>query len=222
MMKKRLSGCLASCFLAVMVAAAGSGSAIAAPAVKGGSRILVAYFSQPEEVRLNGVDGFSGASVLQKNNVMLGSTQYLAQIIQQETGADIFRIETVKPYPRQHQPLLDSAQQELKEGARPALKSTLPDLADYDTLFIGYPIWWYKMPMAMYSFFEQQDLSGKTVIPFTTHGGSRFSDSIREISRLQPQAKIISRGLAISRDDVADKQTPKEVVAWLNKLSLLK
>lgn len=152
--------------------------------------------------------------------MLLGSNQYLAQLIQQQTGGDLFRIETVLPYPVQHQPLLDYAANEKKEGTRPELKEKITNLSDYDTLFIGYPIWWYQMPMAMYSFFEQNDLSGKTIIPFTIHGGSRFSNSLREIKRLQPNAKLITQGLAISRDDVTDDDTPKKVSSWLEKLAL--
>ncbi|WMT13037.1 flavodoxin [Serratia fonticola] len=181
-------------------------------------RILIVYFSQPEDVKLDGVDGISGASVLQKNSVVLGSTQYVAQIIKKETGGDLFRIETVKPYPNQHDPLLKYAEQEVKNGARPELKGKIENLADYDQIFIGYPIWWYKMPMAMYSFFEQHDFSGKMLIPFTTHGGSRFSDSLREIKRLQPNAQLVTQGLAISRNDVTDDDTPTEIINWLSKL----
>jgi flavodoxin len=181
-------------------------------------RILIAYFSNPEDVRLEGVDGYSGASILQKNGVIMGSNQYVAQIIQKQTGGDLFRIETVKPYPSQHDPLLKYAQQEMKDGVRPELKGKIVNLADYDQIYVGYPIWWYKMPMVMYSFFEQHDFSGKMVIPFTVHGGSRFSDSLREIKRLQPNAQLISRGLAISRDDVMDDDTPTEIIHWLNTL----
>ncbi len=181
-------------------------------------RILIVYFSQPEDVKLDGVDGISGASILQKNSVVLGSTQYVAQIIQKETGGDLFRIETVKPYPRQHDTLLKYAEQEVKDGARPELKEKIPNLADYNQVFVGYPIWWYKMPMVMYSFFEQHDFSGKTLIPFTTHGGSRFSDSLREIKLLQPSAQLVTQGLAISRDDVTDDDTPTEIRNWLRKL----
>ncbi|CAI2477931.1 flavodoxin [Serratia fonticola] len=181
-------------------------------------RILIVYFSQPEDVKLDGVDGISGASILQKNSVVLGSTQYVAQIIQKETGGDLFRIETVKPYPRQHDTLLKYAEQEVKDGARPELKEKIPNLADYNQVIVGYPIWWYKMPMVMYSFFEQHDFSGKTLIPFTTHGGSRFSDSLREIKRLQPNAQLVTQGLAISRDDVTDDDTPTEIRNWLRKL----
>ncbi|AHG21026.2 flavodoxin [Chania multitudinisentens RB-25] len=193
-------------------------SAVVEAADSPARRTLVVYFSQPEEVKLDGVDGVSGASILQKNNVVLGSTQYVAQIIQKETGGDLFRIETVKPYPRQHEPLLRYAEQELKEGVRPELKEKIQNLEDYDQIFIGYPIWWYKMPMVMCSFFEQHDFNGKTLIPFTTHGGSRFSDSLREIKRLQPNARLITQGLAISRNDVTDDDTPAEIINWLSTL----
>lgn len=183
-----------------------------------GKRILIVYFSQPEDVTLEGVDGVSGASVLQKNNERLGSTQYIAQIIQQQTGGELFRIETVTPYPVQHDPLLQYAEKEQKENVRPVMKAKVQNLKDYDTVFIGYPIWWYKMPMVLYSFLEQHDLQGKTIIPFTTHGGSRFSDSLREIARLQPNSQLITEGLAISRNDVTDDETITDVINWLGKL----
>ncbi|MBQ4773897.1 flavodoxin [Pectobacterium versatile] len=183
-----------------------------------GKRILIVYFSQPEDVTLEGVDGVSGASVLQKNNERLGSTQYIAQIIQQQTGGELFRIETVTPYPVQHDSLLQYAEKEQKENARPVMKAKVQNLTDYDTVFIGYPIWWYKMPMVLYSFLEQHDLQGKTIIPFTTHGGSRFSDSLREIARLQPNSQLITEGLAISRNDVTDDETITDVINWLGKL----
>lgn len=216
-MKMYYPGCRFLCFVMLMLSGV---NAMAATAANPASRILVVYFSQPEDVKLDGVDGVSGASLLQKNDMLLGSNQYLAQLIQQQTGGDLFRIETVLPYPVQHQPLLDYAANEKKEGTRPELKEKITNLSDYDTLFIGYPIWWYQMPMAMYSFFEQNDLSGKTIIPFTIHGGSRFSNSLGEIKRLQPNAKLITQGLAISRDDVTDDDTPKKVSSWLEKLAL--
>ncbi|MFZ1871770.1 MAG: flavodoxin [Chania sp.] len=209
---------LLKCLTLFLALAVSSLSVMAQAADSNARRILIVYFSQPEAVKLDGVDGVSGASILQKNGVILGSTQYVAQIIQKETGGDLFRIETVKPYPRQHEPLLKYAEQEVKDGVRPELKEKIPNLADYDQVFVGYPIWWYKMPMVMYSFFEQHDFSGKTLIPFTTHGGSRFSDSLREIKRLQPNAQLVTQGFAISRDDVTDDDTPTEILNWLRKL----
>lgn len=184
------------------------------------SRILVVYFSQPENASLAGVDGVSGASLLQKNGTTMGSNAWIAQLIQSQTNATLFRIETVNPYPTEHQPLLDFAENEQRQGTRPQIKSRIEDFASYDTVFVGYPIWWYKMPMVMYSFFEQYDFSGKKIIPFTVHGGSRFADSLSEIKRLQPNANLVTAGLAISRSDILDRDIPDTVFQWLTKLDL--
>lgn len=178
---------------------------------------LVIYFSQPEQVELKGVDAVSGASALLKNGTAYGSNQYVASYIAEKTGADLFRIETVQDYPTAHQQLLDFAQNEQRQNIKPALRA-LPNLTDYDTVFIGYPIWWYKMPMPLYSLFEQVDFSGKKLIPFTVHGGSRFSDSLREIPRLQPNAELIKEGLAISRDDIGDSDLEQRIDKWLSTL----
>lgn len=206
-------------FLMMAVSSLNAG---AEPVDKNAQRTLIVYFSQPEDVTPDDVDGASGASVLQKNGKVSGSTQYIAQIIQQQTGGELFRIETVNNYPLQHEPLIRYAEKEQQDNARPVLKAKIENLADYDTVFIGYPIWWYKIPMVLYSFLEQHDLSGKTVIPFTTHGGSRFSDSISEIKRLQPNARLITQGLAISRDDIADDDTVTDVTDWINELPAAK
>lgn len=182
------------------------------------SKILIVFFSQPEQVALEGVDAISGASVLLKNHQMLGNTEYIAHLIQQQTQGQLFRIETSRPYPLDHDPLVEYADQELKQQARPALKTPLTDLERYDTVFIGYPIWWYKMPMPLYSFLEQYDLAGKRIIPFSTHGGSRFSGSIAEIARLQPHAKVVTDGLTLARNDVAREQTQAQVSRWLQQV----
>ncbi|WP_140917899.1 flavodoxin [Limnobaculum xujianqingii] len=206
-------------FILLLAVTFSSLNAIAEPVNSHAQRTLIVYFSQPENVKLDGVDGVSGASILQKNGQISGSTQYLAQIIQRYTGGELFRIETVTPYPTQHEPLLRYAEQEQRDNRYPELKTKIDNLTDYDRVFIGYPIWWYKMPMPLYSFLQQHDLSGKTLIPFTSHGGSRFSDSLREIKRLQPDARLVTQGLAISRDDVADDGTVTRVGDWLNKLT---
>lgn len=182
------------------------------------SRTLIIYFSQPEEMKPDAVDGFSGASVLQKNAPETGSTQFIAQLVQKQTHGDLFRIETTTAYPRQHDALLRVAEKEQQTKARPALKTPLPTLSDYDTIYVGYPIWWYTMPMVIYSLFEQNDFAGKTVIPFTTHGGSRLADSLREIARMQPQAKLVTRALSISRNDIADPDVPTQVEQWVKQV----
>ncbi|HHT7700012.1 flavodoxin [Pasteurella multocida] len=125
------------------------------------AKSLIIYFSQPESYTAEQlVDGVSGASKLIKNGEMLGANEYLAKEIQKNTGAELFRLETVQSYPITHQPLLDFAQNEQRQNIKPALKS-LPNLADVDTVFLVYPIWWYQMPMPLYSLLEQVDFSGK-------------------------------------------------------------
>lgn len=183
-------------------------------------RTLIVYFSQPENAPLNGMDGVSGASLLQKKGIVMGSNEYIAHLIQEKTQAPLFRIETVNPYPAEHQPLLDFAENEQREGSRPQIKAKIANVETYDTIFVGYPIWWYKMPMVMYSFFEQYDFSGKKIIPFTVHGGSRFADSLAEIKRLQPNAILVTDGFALSRSDVLDDDVPADVNKWLAALPI--
>ncbi|WP_434587313.1 flavodoxin [Klebsiella sp. R390] len=205
-------------FLVMIVIGLSGQPAVASEHSSAQSRTLIIYFSQPEEMQPDAVDGFSGASVLQKYTPETGSTQFIAQLIQKQTRGDLFRIETTTAYPRQHDALLRVAEKEQQTKARPLLKTPLPDLSNYDTLYVGYPIWWYTMPMVIYSLFEQNDFSGKTVIPFTTHGGSRLADSLREISRMQPQAKLVTRALSISRNDISNPDVPAQVEQWVKQV----
>jgi flavodoxin len=183
-------------------------------------KILIIYFSQPESINLSEADGMTGASVITKNETTLGSTEYIATIIQKQTQGDLFHIETVKPYPLTHEPLIRYAEKEQQENIHPALKNKINNLNEYQVVFVGYPIWWYKMPMALYTLFEQYDFSDKTIIPFTTHGGSEFSGSISEIKRLQPNAHVVNNGLAIFRNNISDTNTEKYVIEWLNNLKI--
>ncbi|HCJ7638350.1 TPA: flavodoxin [Enterobacter hormaechei subsp. xiangfangensis] len=211
--KKVFSG-----FLAIMVMAILGQPAFAAENSSTPSRTLIIYFSQPEEMKPDAVDGFSGASVLQKYTPETGSTQFVAQLIQKQTDGDLYRLETATPYPRQHDALLQVAEKEQQTNARPSLKTPIPDLSDYDTIYVGYPIWWYTMPMVIYSLFEQNDFAGKTVIPFTTHGGSRLADSLRQIVSMQPQARLVTRALSISRNDISGSDIPAQVEQWVKQV----
>ena len=150
---------------------------------------------------------------------MLGNTQYIAQLIQQQTGGDLFRIETVQEYPGSHDPLLEFAYNERAEGARPELAAEMENLDSYDIIFLGYPNWNADLPMPLYTLLEQTDLSGKTIVPFTTHGGSGFSRTIQTIQELQPNATVISDGLSISRNSVA--QAEGDVASWVSGLGLI-
>lgn len=190
---------------------------LSARAEEASSRILVVYFSVPEDVDTAGVDAVSGASIVVRDGGKLGNIQFAAQIIARETGADLFRLEIVEPYPLDHDPLVDQAAQEQDDNARPEL-TALPDLSGYDTVFLGYPNWWGDLPMPLYTFLEQVDLSAKNVIPFTVHGGSGLSDTVRTISELQPGASVWDDALSISRNQVADGEA--EIVEWVSGLGL--
>lgn len=111
------------------------------------SRTLVAYLSRPETDDPNNMTEDEANSTHVVNGKVLGNTQYVAQIIGQRTGAELFRIETAKTLPRDHAALEDLALSWQEADERPKLKSKVPNFKDYDTVFIGYPIWWYEMPM---------------------------------------------------------------------------
>ena len=185
------------------------------PASGSGQNILIAYFSVPET---DGVDTVAGASRVAVNGEVLGNSQYIAQLIQQETGGDLFSIETVQEYPSTHDALLEFAYNELTKNARPELASQIQQPERYDIIFLGYPNWNADLPMPLYTFLESYDFSGKTIVPFTTHGGSGFSRTIQTIQELQPNATVVEDGLSISRNSVPDAQG--DVVNWVAGLGL--
>lgn len=182
------------------------------------SNILIAYFTVPEDIDTNGIDADSGASVVVKDEEVLGNMEYMALTIQDAIGGDLFRIETKEAYPLDHEPLVDQAAEEQDENARPELATHIENPEQYDTILLGYPNWWGDMPQPLFSFLEEYDFSGKTIIPFNSHGGSGFSNTIEEIKELQPDANISDEGLSISRDKVAD--SVQDVTDWAKSLDL--
>ena len=178
----------------------------------GGNNILIAYFTMPEDVDTEGVDAIAGASIVVDEGKIMGNVEYIASIIQDTVGGDLFQIETVEQYPLDHDPLVDQAAQEQGEDARPELSTHIENLEQYDTIFLGYPNWWGDMPQALYAFLEEYDFSGKTIIPFCPHGGSGFSRTESTIAELQPGATVSENGLEISRNDVAGSRD--QVVQW--------
>ncbi|GMO14850.1 MAG: flavodoxin [Treponemataceae bacterium] len=172
----------------------------------GTKKILVAYFSES------------------------GNTRVVAQAIQSAVGADIFEIKTVQTYPKEYNPLITLAQKEQRENARPALASRVSNMDAYDVVFVGYPNWWGTMPMALFTFLEQYNFAGKTVIPFCTHNGSRLGSSVNDLKKLIPKATV-PEGLAIrgGRSGSFELGSPKErdavqreVSAWLRRIGMLK
>lgn len=178
-----------------------------------GSHILIAYFTVPET---DGVDTVANASRVATENGVMGNMEFIAAEIRKNIGGDLFAIRTVQEYPGTHAPLLEFAYNELRENARPELSSAIENLDQYDTVFIGYPNWNADLPMPLYTFFEEHDFSGKTLIPFVTHGGSGFSGTIRTIQGLEPGAAVIESGLSISRNNVPKAQA--DVKTWTDSL----
>lgn len=175
--------------------------------------ILIAYFSVPENVDTDGIDANSGASIVVKNKDVLGNMQYMAMTIQEAIGGELFRIETTEEYPLEHETLVNQAKEEQNEDARPELATHIENVEQYNIIFLGYPNWWGDMPQPLYTFLEEYDFSGKTIIPFNSHGGSGFSNTIEEIKKLQPNATVKDDGLSISRNDVAESE--QEIADWV-------
>ena len=171
-----LSGCRSSgaeANAAEASAPAAVESAVPAPQAsaqpEGVSNILIAYFTAAEN---SGVDAIASASYTTIDGQAVGRLRAVADMIQANTGGDLFSIRTSVIYPTDGGELIDYAAQEQDENARPELTSHIENLEQYDTIFIGYPNWWADLPMAVYSFFDEYDFSGKTIIPFNVHNGS--------------------------------------------------
>ena len=159
---------------------------IRAQAAEGAGKTLVAYFSWADNaVGAEAVDAVSSPSVKAPGNVAR-----LAEWVREATGGDLFPIQTVEPYSADWDACLTRGRQEQRADARPALKSKVKNLAGYDVVFLGYPNWWYGIPMALYTFFETHDLSGKRVYLFCSHGTGGLSNSVRYITGALPGAQI--------------------------------
>lgn len=147
---------------------------------------------------------------------MSGNTETVANYIHEEIGGDIVKLETVQTYPEDYDELVDYAREEQRDNTRPELERAIENIEQYDTIFLGYPNWWGDMPMPIYSFLDQYDLSNKTIAPFITHGGSGLSGTSANIANEEPDA-VVTEGLAINGDDVDDCQD--EVNEWLDELN---
>lgn len=148
-----------------------------------------------------------------------GNTRTIANQIREQAGGTIFEIKTVNEYPADYNATVNQAKEEQEKNIRPELSTHVENMADYKTVFIGFPNWWYNMPMAVYSFLEEYDFSGKTIIPFCTHGGSGFSDSIKNMQKILTGATVLE-GLALRDSRVSASQN--DITKWLRKLKITK
>ena len=163
------------------------------PTAEDSSSVLIAYFSWS------------------------GNTEQVAQIIQQETGGDLFEITPATPYTDDYNELLDIAQQEQSDDARPELAGQVENWEQYDTIFVGYPNWWSDAPMAVYTFVESCDWDGKTLVPFNTSASGGFGRSLSGLEESASGAAILE-GISFTERTLGDAQS--EVAAWLDGLGL--
>ena len=165
------------------------------------SKVLIAYFSRAENIELSDdVEAVSSASLNPRNGIIEGNTKLVADMIQSEIGGDVFSIQVAEPYPSEYRENVNQAEDEQDSDARPELKTHIDNFDEYDTIFIGYPIWWSTIPMPVYSFLEEYDFSGKTVIPFSTHKGSGMGSSVRDVKNALPNANVLD-GFTIEGDN---------------------
>lgn len=170
------------------------------------TKVLVAYFSRADENYNVGT-------------ISKGNTQIIAEYIAEQTGADSYHIETVTPYPADYDGCKEIASQELKDNARPEIIGSVENMDSYNIVFLGYPIWWGDMPMAVYTFMESYDFSDKVIIPFNTHEGSGSSGTEMSIKNALPDSQILT-GL-VMQGSTAQKfssGTQNTVRSWLDDL----
>lgn len=146
-----------------------------------------------------------------------GNTRGMAELIAQETGGDLFEIATADPYTDDYNELLEVARQEQSEDARPELNAQVENWDSYDTVFVGYPNWWSDAPMAVYTFLESYDFTGKTLIPFNTSASGGFGRSLTGIEQSAAGATVLE-GLALTESELGEKQT--RITSWLEGLAL--
>lgn len=178
------------------------------------SDILVAYFSWAENAVLaEDVDAVASPSVIPPGNV-----QQLAGWVQEQTGGDLFAIRVTDPYPSDWDDCLARANEERGADARPELVENVENLEQYDTVFLGYPNWWYGVPMALLSFLEQNDLSGKQVYLFCSHGTGGLANSVELITEAAPAAEISDHIFDCYEEEAASSE--EEIKSWVRELGV--
>lgn len=218
--KIKIVGVLLFCVAAVLPVSA-----------RGRDTVLIAYFTWAENTVIidrakaireannhvfsvennSGVDAVTTASVIPP-----GNTAKLARWIQDVTGGDLFSITVKYKYSCYWDECLDRAAEEKARRKRPELENRVPDIDDYDVIFLGFPTWWYTIPMSIATFVETHDLSGKTVIPFVSHGTSGIAGTVRDLKRLLPRTASVERHIGVYRSETDGAK--RDVESWLREL----
>lgn len=178
----------------------------------GTKKILVAYFSWADNAMQDDIDAMTSPSVTEPGNVA-----QLASWVSGETGGDLFSIQVKEPYPVDWDGCLERANQEKKDNKHPALRNTVENMEEYDTVYLGYPNWWYSCPMALFSFFDKHDMSGKQVYLFCFHGTGGLAGSVKDISAAIPDAEISDNVFDVYEEDAASAKD--EIVEWIKSTS---
>ena len=146
-----------------------------------------------------------------------GNTKGIATQIHQKVGGDLVELELVKPYSSNYNTCLDEAKRDMEQGARPELKTKIADMGQYDVIYLGYPNWWATIPMPIATLLETYDFSGKTIVPFCSHGGGRLGQSVTDIAKLTPKSSIKE---ALSVHYGGGSSLSRDIDAWLRKNGL--
>ena len=172
------------------------------------NKSLIAYYSRKGQNYLDG----------RIVNLPIGNTEVVAKKIQELTGGDLFHIDTFADYPNDYTETTEVAMAEKKSNARPELTDVVDDMDAYDVIYLGYPNWWGTFPMAVFTFLESYDFSGKIIIPFCTHEGSGLGNSERDIKKVCPNATLL-KGLPMRGRDVKDAKS--EITKWLREIKII-
>ena len=163
---------------------------------------LIAFYSRADENYVSGT----------LKTLAIGNTEVAAGMIQELTGADLFKIEQAKPYSKGYNDCIEEAKEDQQNHARPALVSCPDSVDEYDTIYLGFPNYWNTMPMAVFTFLEHYDFGGKVITPFCTHEGSGMGRSVSDIKSLCPDA-VVGDGLAILGSRV--NKSKVDIERWL-------
>lgn len=169
--------------------------------------------------------GLEAQSSSEKKKVLVvyyshsGNTKEVANQIKEATGADIFEVVPEKAYPTEYQAVVDQAKKEIAEGHKPAIKGKVKNIEQYDVIFVGSPCWWSTMAPPVATFLSEYDLSGKTIVPFMTHEGSRMGRTVDDVKKLCPKSKVLD-GFPVRGSQV--KKAKEDVLKWLRELKMIK
>ena len=186
-----------------------------------GKKVLVAYFSYADNTVIEETDDMDIDALTAASQISPGNAGLIAEWIHEGVGGDLFSIQVQNPYPADFGECAERVTEELESNARPALKNKVSKIDDYDTIILGYSIWNNACPMAIYTFIETHDLSGKTIAIFSAFGGGGMEDSVSDIKKALPDScTVLESTFGASREGFGDAQ--KNTEAWVKELGIKK